>query len=144
MIFFLISGKYPYNFLSLFLPNELSDWDQLGLILKSRHGSLKWAQVEVCSSICWGAEVFQIWSFFLKKAKTLLTLRARFFQTHFDLAPAVRLLYLNSFRSSTIPKMMLWIEKSRGPGTNPRLYKIVKTPDKVEYLFYCISYQFLA
>ena len=39
----------------------------IGLILKNRRSSLKWAQVEVISSIRVGATVFQSWCFFLGK-----------------------------------------------------------------------------
>ena len=47
------------NFWRLLLLNELSVCPQLGLILKSCACSLKWAQVEVKSSICSGAKSSQ-------------------------------------------------------------------------------------
>ena len=67
--FFLINGKYPCNFLSSYLLNELSEWAQFGLILKSRRSSLKWAQVELISSIRLGAAVFQSWCHFQLSVK---------------------------------------------------------------------------
>ena len=52
--YFQSNGKYPYNFFGLYLLNKLSNWAQLGLILKSCVCSLKWAQVEVNCSILLG------------------------------------------------------------------------------------------
>ena len=48
------------DFEGLLLLNKLTNWPQFGLILKSRLSSLKWAQVEVCSSIRLGD--MSIWS----------------------------------------------------------------------------------
>ena len=53
------NGKNPYNFERIYFLNELSNWAQFGLILKSKDSSLKWAQIEVCSSIRLEAVVFQ-------------------------------------------------------------------------------------
>ena len=55
------NGKNSYNFERIYFLNELSNWAQFGLILKSKDSSLKWAQVEVSSSIRLGAVVFQSW-----------------------------------------------------------------------------------
>ena len=52
------------NFNGSHLLYKLTKWPQLGLILKSRHSSLKWAQVEICSLIRLGATVFQSWYYF--------------------------------------------------------------------------------
>ena len=54
------------NFNSSYLLYKLTKWPQFGLILKNRHSSLKWAQVEICSFISLGATVFQSWYYFQK------------------------------------------------------------------------------
>ena len=63
--YFLNNGKDPYNFVSSYLLNELSKRAQSRLILKSWQSSSKWAQVEVSSSIRFGATVFQSWWYFV-------------------------------------------------------------------------------
>ena len=67
LCFFLINVKYSCNFSSLYLYNELSNWAQLGLILKNRRSSLKWAQVEVIIFIPLKAALFQSWCKFEQK-----------------------------------------------------------------------------
>ena len=57
------------NFEGLLLLNELSNWAQLGLILKSCVSSLKWAQVELICSIRLGATVFRSRPYFQKSGK---------------------------------------------------------------------------
>ena len=57
------------NFEGLLLLNELSKWAQLGLILKSRHSSLKWAQNQLNCFIRLGATVLQSWYYFQKNNK---------------------------------------------------------------------------
>ena len=47
----------------------MSKLPQLGLILKSKQNSLKWAQVEIICSIHLGARVFQSWCNFQKNGK---------------------------------------------------------------------------
>ena len=47
----------------------MSKLPQLGLILKSKQSSLKWAQVEIICSIHLGARVFQSWCNFQKNGK---------------------------------------------------------------------------
>ena len=74
------------NFKNLFDPccfeylrflNELSKRPPLGLILKDRHSSFKWAQVEVTGSIRSKATVSQSYVFFLRKTdKTHTFLKA--------------------------------------------------------------------
>ena len=51
--------KKRINFGSMSLLNELSNWPQLGLILKSCVCSLKWAQIEVNCSIRWKNRTLQ-------------------------------------------------------------------------------------
>ena len=57
------------NFVGSYLLNEMSNWAQFGLILKSKDSSLKWAQVEVSSAIRLWAVVFQSWCNFPKNGK---------------------------------------------------------------------------
>ena len=52
------------NFNGSHLLYKLTKWPQLGLILKSRHSSLKWAQDELNCSIHLGATVLQSWYHF--------------------------------------------------------------------------------
>ena len=54
-------------FQELYFLNKLSNWPQLGLIVKNKHSSLKWAQIEVDCSIRLGATVFQSWPYFWQK-----------------------------------------------------------------------------
>ena len=55
------------NIGGLLLLNKLTNWLQLGLILKSCVCSLKWAQVEVNCSIRLGETVIKVDTFFENK-----------------------------------------------------------------------------
>ena len=57
-------AKNIIDFEGLLLLNELGNWAQLGLILKSCVSSLKWAQVEVNLLIHLEATVLQSWCYF--------------------------------------------------------------------------------
>ena len=69
LCYFISNGKNPYNFISSYLLNELSKWAQFRLILKNWHSPLKWAQIEVNSSIRLRATVFQSWCNFIMNGK---------------------------------------------------------------------------
>ena len=94
------------NFQILYLLNKLSKWLQLRLILKNRHSSLKWAQVEVISSIRLEAGLFQSWCNFQNNGKNPYNYECIYFLNELSYRPQLGLI-LKSWHSSL---KWAWVE----------------------------------
>ena len=87
-------------FVAFLLLKELSNWPQLELILKRRHSSLKWAQVEVNCSIRLGATVLQSWCYFWEKEEFTPFFVAFSLKNNFRFWPQLRVIFKS--RRSTL------------------------------------------